>query len=138
VASPNNTAAEFKRLRTLTDGAERNALALRLAEARTPGLQNVLIEMIGREDLRSNRGTLIHCLGHYDCSAYLNFLLALVIDGGFEVASEALQIIDLIEAIDGEEAELAFASATEALARPDLLDWRREMLEEILEMFEVD
>ena len=138
MASPNDTVNELERLRTLTDGAQRNALALRLTKAKTPGLQDVLIEMIGREELRSNRGTLVHSLGHYDCSAHLNFLLALVIDGGLEVASEALQIIDLIEAVDGEEAELAFASATKALAQSNLQDWRRQMLEEILEMFEVD
>ena len=120
------------------NGAERNALALQLAERRTPGLEDVLIELIGREDLRSNRGTLVHSLGSFDCSTHLNFLLALVVDGGFEVASEALQIIDLIEAVDGKEAERAFASATGALTRPDLENWRRDMLEEIVEMFEAD
>jgi hypothetical protein len=138
MASSDDIAAALKLLRTTTNGAERNALALRLAEGRSPGLQDVLIELIGREDLRSNRGTLVHSLGYFDCSAHLNFLLALVIEGGLEVASEALQIIDLIEAVDGEEAERAFASATGALTRLDLENWRRDMLEEILEMFEAD
>ena len=131
-----NDNAELKTLETLADGAARNALALRLAEARTPGLPEVLLRLIDRPDLRANRGTLIHSLGHYDCSQYLNFLLDLVISGGLEVAGEAFEIIDLIEAVDGEDAERALASTTEASTRTDLEDWRRAMLDEILEMFE--
>ncbi len=131
-----NDNAELKTLETLADGAARNALALRLAEARTPGLPEVLLRLIDRPDLRANRGTLIHSLGHYDCSQHLNFLLGLAISGGLEVAGEAFEIIDLIEAVDGKDAERALASTTEALTRTDLEDWRRAMLDEILEMFE--
>jgi hypothetical protein len=131
-----NDNAELKTLEALADGTARNALALRLAEAGTPGLPEVLIRMIGRADLRTNRGTLVHSLGYYDCSEHLNFLLGLVVDGGLEVAGEAFEIIDLIEAVDGEDAERAWASTTQALTRTDLEDWRRAMLDEILEMFE--
>ncbi len=134
--SANDNAPELKALETLADGTARNALALRLAEAGTPGLPEVLIRMISREDLLTNRGTLVHSLGYYDCSAHLNFLLGLVIEGGLEVAGEAFEIIDMIEAVDGEDAELALASTTEALTKPDLVDWRRAMLEDIFEMFE--
>ena len=136
MTSLNDIAGELQTLETLADGTARNALALRLAEAGTPGLPDVLVRMIGRADLRTNRGTLVHCLGYYDCSDHLNSLLGLVIDGGLEVAGEAFEIIDLIEAVDGEDAERALDSTTEALDKPDLVDWRRAMLEEILEMFE--
>jgi hypothetical protein len=136
MTSANDNAAELKALEQLADGKARNALALRLAEAGTPGLPEVLIRMITRADLRTNRGTLVHSLGYYDCSEHLNFLLGLVIEGGLEVAGEAFEIIDMIEAVDGEEAEQALASTTEALAKPDLVDWRRVMLGDILEMFE--
>jgi hypothetical protein len=136
VTSTNDNAADLKALEMLADGKARNALALRLAEAGTPGLPEVLIRMIARADLRSNRGTLVHSLGHYDCSEHLNFLLGLVIDGGLEVAGEAFEIINMIEAVDGEEAERALGSTTEALTKADLVDWRRAMLEDILEMFE--
>lgn len=136
MTSASDNAPDLKALETLADGTARNALALRLAEAGTPGLPEVLIRMIARADLRANRGTLVHSLSYYDCSEHLNFLLGLVIDGGLEVASEAFGIIDLIDAVEGEEAEQALASTIEALARTDLLDWRRTMLDEILEMFE--
>ncbi|CAN5333927.1 hypothetical protein BH10PSE4_BH10PSE4_30880 [soil metagenome] len=136
MTSASDNAPDLKALETLADGTARNALALRLAEAGRPGLPEVLIRMIARADLRANRGTLVHSLSYYDCSEHLNFLLGLVIDGGLEVASEAFGIIDLIDAVEGEEAEQALASTIEALARTDLLDWRRTMLDEILEMFE--
>lgn len=136
MTSASDNAPDLKALETLADGTARNALALRLAEAGRPGLPEVLIRMIARADLRANRGTLVHSLSYYDCSEHLNFLLGLVIYGGLEVASEAFGIIDLIDAVEGEEAEQALASTIEALARTDLLDWRRTMLDEILEMFE--
>ena len=136
MTSAADSASELRALEALTDGTARNALALRLAEAKTPGLPEALIRLIERADLRANRGTLVHALGHYDCAEHLNFLLGLVINGGLEVAGEAFEIIDLIEAVDGDDAERALASTTLALTRTDLEDWRRAMLDEILEMFE--
>ncbi|EJL33712.1 hypothetical protein PMI01_02017 [Caulobacter sp. AP07] len=134
MVSPN--AADLETLETLSDGKARNALALRLAESKTPRLAEVLIRMIGRPDLRNDRGTLVHALGHYDCSDHLNFLVDLVIDGGWEVAHEAFQIIDLIETVEGDDAERALASTTMALSKVDIEDWRRELFEDILDMFE--
>jgi len=123
-------------LEAATDGAARNALALKLAEGQTSGLPEVLIRMIGREDLRDNRGTLVHALSYFDCAGHLPFLVDLMIGGNWEVAHEAFQIVDLIEEVEGDDAEQALAKTTDAIAKVGIEDWRHALLNDLLEMFD--
>lgn len=127
MASP----ADLARLEVLTDPAERNALAIALGEARTPGLVEVLVRLIQRPDLREHRGTLVHVLGFHDCSAYLPLLAGLVVEGNWEVAHEAFEIVDTVDAADEDDVEQALAAVK--AARP-LEDWRRELLEDMAEL----
>lgn len=126
-------AADLAKLESLTDNAERNALALKLGEARTPGLAEVLVRLIRRPDLRDHRGTLVHVLGFHDCSAYLPLLAELVVDGNWEVAHEAFEIVDTVDAADEDDVEQALALVK--TARPSE-DWRRELLEDLAELLE--
>ena len=125
--------ADLEVLETLEDPVARNALALKLGEARTPGLAEVLVRLIQRPDLRDQRGTLVHVLGFYDCSARLPLLVDLVVTGGWEVAHEAFEIIDTLDAVDDEDAEQALAQAK--AAKPSE-DWRRELLDDLLALFD--
>lgn len=118
-------------LETLTDHAARNALALELGDARTPGLPEVLTRLIQRPDLRDHRGTLVHVLGFYDCAAHLPLLADLVVEGNWEVAHEAFEIIDTMEAADEDDVEQALASVR--AARPSE-DWRRDLLNDLAEL----
>jgi HEAT repeat protein len=125
--------ADLARLETLTDHAQRNALALALGEARIPGLPEVLTRLIQRPDLRAHRGALVHVLGFYDCSPYLPLLVELIVDGNWECAHEAFEIIDTLEAVDDEDAETALAKAR--AARPTE-DWRAELVDDLLALFD--
>ncbi|MGH1560041.1 hypothetical protein ACRAWD_25030 [Caulobacter segnis] len=131
-----SAADDLRTLETTADDAQRNSLALSLAEARTPGLDAVLVRLIQRPDLADKRGTLVHALGYLDCSDHVGLLVELVLTAGFEVAHEALQALETVEEADGEDIENAFDRFQAVHAQPDLPAWRRELLEDLAEMFD--
>ena len=88
---------DLRTLETTADAAERNTLALKLAELKTPGLDAVLARLIQRPDLADKRGTLVHALGYLDCSDHVGLLVELVLTADFEVAHEALQALETVE-----------------------------------------
>lgn len=136
MATPENDPnADLIALEAETDHAARNTLALVLADRRTPGLPDVLIRLIRREDLRDHRGTLVHALGDFDCTAHLHLLAELVAQGNWEVAHEAFQIIDAMQEADVEEVGRVVGVATGILMREGVEPWRRTLLEDLREMW---
>jgi hypothetical protein len=127
---------QLKSLETLEDHGARNNLALSLGDARTPGLPEALVRLIQRPDLRNHCGTLVHVLGFYNCSDYLPLLAHLVVEGNWEVAHEAFEIIDTLDAVDDEDAEAALALARTALATDHSDDWRHALLDELLALLD--
>ena len=123
-------------LENAVDGATRNALALHLSEAKVVGVGEVLVRLIERSDLANNRGTLVHALRHYDCAPYLPLLVDLVTTAGFEVAHEALEALQTIEHVQGSEVSAACEKVEGALGKGNLEDWRRPLLEHLLDMFD--
>ena len=126
--------ADLLALESEADHAARNALALVLAERRTPGLTEVLIRQIGREDLRNHRGTLVYALRDFDCTTHLDILAKLVVEGNWEVAHEAFQIIDAMRGADNEMIRCSVDLTTRVLAAEGLEPWRRTLLEDIAAM----
>ena len=126
----------LKILEMLEDPVARNALALSLGDARAPGLPGVLIRLIQRPELRDHRGTLVHVLGFYDCSDHLPLLVGLVADGNWEVAHEAFEIIDTLDAVDDDDAEIALALTKKVLAADPSDDWRGDLLRELLTLLD--
>lgn len=131
-----DASAELLSLENVADGATRNALALRLAEAKVAGVDEVLVRLIQRPDLASNRGTLVHALRHYDCAPHLALLVNLVVSAGFEVAHEALEAIETIEHAEGNDVSAAFAKVERTLGANDIHDWRRPLLDHLAEKFD--
>lgn len=136
MSDPEDAARDPLSLENATDDATRNALALRLAEARVVGLDDVLVRLIRRPDLAESRGTLVHALRHYDCAPHLPLLVDLVTSGSFEVAHEAFEAIETIEYVAGESARAAFETVEQALEEDDVPDWRRPLLDELFGMFD--
>ena len=130
------TSSELLTLEAAVDGATRNALALRLAESKVAGLDQVLVRLIQRPDLANNRGTLVHALRHYNCAPHLELLADLVATGGFEVAQEALEAIETIEHVEGSDVRASFEKIALARARENLEAWRRPLLDELFEKFD--
>jgi hypothetical protein len=130
------TSSELLSLENAKDGATRNALALRLAEAKRDGVDEVLVRLIQRPELANNRGTLVHALRHYDCAPHVALLADLVITGGFEVAHEALETIETIEHLESGDVRAAFEKVERALANDGLEDWRRPLLDDLWDKFD--
>jgi hypothetical protein len=130
------TSSDLLSLENAIDGATRNALALRLAEAKCDGLDEVLVRLIQRTELANNRGTLVHALRHYDCAPHVALLADLVITGGFEVAHEALAAIETIEHVESSDVRAAFEKVERAFANDDLEGWRRPLLDDLWNKFD--
>ena len=131
-----NASSELQSLENEADGGTRNAMALRLAEAKVIGVDEVLVRLIQRSDLAKNRGTLVHALRHYDCAPHLVLLVDLVISGGFEVAHEALEAIETIEQAGGDTVLAAFEKVERALGASGIQDWRKPLLDDLFEKFD--
>lgn len=127
---------DLRLLETIAETDQRNALALRLAEARTPGLDLVLVRLIQRPDLADKRGTLVHALGFLDCSDHVALLVELVASGGYEVAHEALQALETVDEADSEVVERAREILDRARAVANVETWRATLLDELAELFD--
>lgn len=123
-------------LQTLADDAARDALALRLAEAGTQGLEPVLVALIQRPDLADRRGGLIRALGYLDCSDHLVLLVELVASGGYEAAHEALQALETIDEADADDVDRAQGILDRARSVANVEPWRVGLLDELSEMFD--
>ena len=82
------------------------------------------------------RGTLIYALANYPAEPLFEKAIRWLINGNFEMAHEATDILDKIEKIGGPRADKAYAALTTALDNPANETWRVGLLEEVLEMFE--
>ncbi len=127
--------ADLQTLEACTDAVARNALALKLADAGTPGLAEVLARLIRRPDLARQRGTLVHALGMLDCAPYVGLLVELAITGGFEVAHEAVSALEAIDPMPADEGRRAQARLDSARAGAVAEDWRQDLLEEAWVLF---
>ncbi|MCY1648554.1 hypothetical protein OVA11_16215 [Caulobacter sp. SL161] len=127
---------DLRQLETITDAEQRNALALRLAQAGTPGLDAVLVKLIQRPDLADKRARLVHALSFVDCSDHVALLVELVASGGYEVAHEALQALETVDEADADEVEKARGVLDRARSVANLEGWREALLEELAELFD--
>jgi hypothetical protein len=128
--------AQLTELESTTDPISRIELAFSLADQEAEGLPDVLVRLIARPDLSSQRAGFVHCLGQFDCSPYFGLLVGLVIEGNAETAHNAFEIIDSIEELSGEDVETSFQRIEKARQRTDQPDWRQEFLDALWEMFE--
>ena len=84
---------KFLRLEATGDHAERHSLALELADTRDPRVFDVLVNLIQKPELANWRGTLVYCLGNYDCSPITDLLKKLADNGNAEVEMGAEGIL---------------------------------------------
>jgi len=122
-------------LETTNDDVTRNRLATDLAETRRQEVLVPLLRLIAREDLVNRRGTLVYALSNLDCSGHVPFLAELVTNGNFEVANEASCILDEMESPASGDVARAVEILGQALATSPADDWRRDLLEDLLERY---
>jgi hypothetical protein len=86
-------AEKLRRLQLTEDHAERHTLALELADTRDPRVFEALVSLIQQPELENWRGTLVYCLGNFDCSPVTDLLVNLAETGNAEVAMGASGIL---------------------------------------------
>jgi hypothetical protein len=87
-------AEKLQRIEETEDHAERHSLALELADTRDTRVFEALVRLIQRPELENRRGTLVYCLGNYDCSPIADLLMSLAKTGNAEVAMGANVILE--------------------------------------------
>jgi hypothetical protein len=131
-----NLNEQLEKLKYTEDTSERNLLAIAVTETGDPSVQRVLVELINRPDLSDQRGTLVNCLGRFDCSNRFFWLVNLVCQGNWEVAHEAFDIVADIQAVDPRESKLGFEVLSKTLESGEIDDWRQNLAADLLAMFE--
>ncbi len=86
-------ADKLQRLEQTDDHAERHSLALELSDTRDPRVFDTLVRLIQRPELENRRGTLVYCLGNYNCSTVADLLVKLADTGNAEVVMGANGIL---------------------------------------------
>ncbi|MFD2262116.1 hypothetical protein ACFSM5_04400 [Lacibacterium aquatile] len=128
--------AQLAELESTPDPIRRMELAFSLADAGADGLPELLVRLIARPELASQRASFVHCLGQFDCSPYFGLLIEMILKGNAETAHIAFEIIGEIEHLSGADVEAAFQQIEKARQRTDHPDWRRDFLDALWEMFE--
>lgn len=128
---------QIKLLESTNSTLRRNELALDLAATGDPRVLQALVRLIRRPELRDARGTLVHCLENFDPSAIFELLIELAIDGNWEVAHEAVQLLETVESIEGDVVSRAKRAVQDAQLQP-MPPWHRALLDEIEAMFSGD
>jgi hypothetical protein len=118
------------------DPMERNRLALDLSETKDARVKASIVNLLRRPDLKDSRATLVHSLGGFENGDILKLLVDLVVSGNWEVAQEALILINGIDHVEGEEVKEAFSQVKRALTSQGGEPWRRELLQELEELFD--
>ena len=78
----------------------------------------------------------VSCLNFYEPAAHFELLVGLVCDGNWEVAHEAYALLEAVESLSGAQVLTCF-TRIEALLREGVADeWRRQLLDDLLAMFE--
>lgn len=117
---------------------EKNKLAILLSETKDERVFEVLCKLITDTKYINSRGTFVHCLRSFPPEKSFSLAIDLLINGNFEVAHEAFEIIDNIEgSISGEEVAINYTKLVTFYNEGLIIEtWRKKLIEDSLEMFE--
>lgn len=114
---------------------DRYDFILNLADDKDPEIYQIILYLIEIEEKKKgNYGTLIYALRNYPPEPLFLKAINWLATGNFEVAHEAFYIINNINKLNGNDVDYAY-SFLEKRILEDIEDWRKELLNETLEMF---
>lgn len=126
----------LRQLKGATSSVERNALAIIATETGDAAVQEVLIDLIDRPGLVNERGTLLHCVGRFECSKLFLWLVDLVCKGNWEVSHEAEQILENIELVDTDAAHQGYDLLIRARDAGIREEWRFDLIMKLISLFD--
>lgn len=108
-----------------------------LSETKDDEVYDVLCALINDDYYLNKRGTFVHCLRNYAPERSFSLAIDLLMEGGFEVAHEAFEIINSIEReISGEEVKANFKKLMDFYQKKlEIEVWRDELIEIVLDKF---
>lgn len=113
---------------------DRYDFILNLADDKDPEIYQIILYLIEIEEKKGNYGTLIYALRNYPPEPLFLKAINWLATGNFEVAHEVFYIINNINKLNGNDVDYAY-SFLEKRILEDIEEWRKELLNEILEMF---
>ncbi len=125
-------ADQLERLRNTTDWRERHEIALQFADAREQTAVPVLVDLISRPVMLNQRGTLLYCLEHFDCTPYSGLLATILCTGDWEEAAHACIILETMPQLPFETMEYLRLALSE-----NCEGWRHENIKGVLDLFKL-
>lgn len=118
-----------------TDIVRKNELALYLSDKKDERLVPILENLISNPKYKDCRGTFVYALKNFSNEKRLNLLIDLLINANYEVAHEAVDIINSIKYLEGAIVYQSYKKLENALENCDK-SWREELIKEVLSCFE--
>ena len=114
----------------------KNKIAMIASETGDKRVLETLHNLIKDEKYKSQRGTFTYCLLEFDSILSFDLAFDLIINGNFEVAHNAYEIIENTDSVDGEQALKNFHKLKNYLNNiKDIEVWRKHLIDDVLEMF---
>jgi hypothetical protein len=130
-----NISSLFLLLRSQNNHALRNEAALALLDQNALGLDQEISNILQKELLSNNIGTLIYVLAQLDIGKHFELLSKLVIYGNFEAAHESFQALEKLDDIKGSEIDEVYARLSDALRNKSIELWRKGLIVDLMNCF---
>lgn len=109
---------------------------LDLAEQKNNEVYPIILKLIDQPEFNNCKGTLVYALENYPPEPLFEKAIEWLIHGEFEVAYGAFNIINKISKLSGDSVDDAYESIGFASKDRKNEEWRTELLNEALDMFE--
>lgn len=115
----------------------KNRIALSVSKTRDKRVLESLHRLIVMENNVNCRGTFVYCLLEFPGVLSFDLAIDLLINGNFEVAHHAFEIIDSInEPLNGGRVVKAYKKLTNFVVHnQDIVDWRKSLVNDAIDMF---
>ena len=109
---------------------------LDLAEQKNNEVYPIILKLMEQPEFNKCKGTLVYALENYPPESLFAKAIEWLIHGEFEVAHGAFNIINKISKLSGDSVDDAYEAIRFASKDRKNEEWRTELVNEVLDMFE--
>lgn len=114
---------------------DKNNLILDLAETQDLDLYTDILKYLDAKQFIKYQNIFIYALTFYPAEPLFDRAINWIVNGNFDIAHNAFNILNNIKEIDGDQVDNAFNYLTTSLHKKHE-DWRSELIEDTLNMFD--